>query len=128
MCIFIVLQCAVSYRSIPKILTVFNKTTPLTLDWIPHFTSVINWTLRIGLGILKQVKPVDHAWVAILDHSIDIGIKKAFVVLRVATDVLAKKGKAIDLEDCECIGLKISEKVNGESIASELEEIFGYVP
>ena len=84
----------------------------------------INWTLRIGLGILKQVKPVDYAWVAILDHSIDIGIKKAFVVLRVAMDALAKKGKAIGLEDCECIGLKISEKVNGESIALELEEIF----
>ncbi|NQY64257.1 MAG: hypothetical protein HRT38_11085, partial [Alteromonadaceae bacterium] len=98
--------------------------TPLTLGWLPHFTSVINWTLRIGLGILKQVKPVDYAWVAILDHSIDIGIKKAFVVLRVAMDALAKKGKAIGLEDCECIGLKISEKVNGESIALELEEIF----
>lgn len=74
--------------------------------------------------MLKQVKPVDYAWVAILDHSIDIGIKKAFVVLRIAMDVLTKKGKAIGLEDCECIGLKISEKVNGESIASELEGIF----
>ena len=111
MCIFIVLHGVVSYRSVPRILTVFNQTTPLTLRWIPHFTSVINWTLRLGLGMLKQVKPVDYAWVAILDHSIDIGIKKAFVVLRIAMDVLTKKGKAIGLEDCECIGLKISEKV-----------------
>ncbi len=124
MCVFIILQGVVSYRSVPRILALFNKVTPLTLGWIPHFTSVINWTLRLGLGLLKQVKPIEQPWIAILDHSIDIGTKKAFVVLRVAIDVLAKKGQAIGLKDCECVGLKISEKVNGESIACELEEIF----
>jgi hypothetical protein len=39
-------------------------------------------------------------------------------------DALSKKAKAIQLKDCECIGLKISETVNGESISLELEEIF----
>jgi len=96
----------------------------LKLGWIPHFTSVINWTLRLGLGMLKQVKSIDQPWLAILDHSIDIGTKKAFVVLRVTMDALLKKGKAIELSDCECIGLKISETVNGASISLELDEIF----
>ena len=76
------------------------------------------------MGRLKQVKPIDQPWLAILDHSIDIGTKKAFVVLRVTMDALSKKGKAIELSDCECIGLKISETVNGESISLELDEIF----
>jgi len=75
--------------------------------------------------MLKQVKPIDQPWLAIVDHSIDIGTKKVFVVLRITLDALAKKGKAIQLEDCECIGLKISETVNGESISSELADIFG---
>jgi hypothetical protein len=74
--------------------------------------------------MLKQVKPIDQPWLAILDHSIDIGTKKVFVVLRVTMDALVKKGKAIELSDCECIGLKISETVNGASIALELDEIF----
>ena len=74
--------------------------------------------------MLKQVKPIDQPWLAILDHSIDIGTKKTFVVLRVTMDALTKKGKTIQLEDCECIGLKISETVNGESISLELAEIF----
>lgn len=65
---------------------------------------------------------------AIIDHSIDIGTKKALVVLRVNRDILEKKGKAIQLEDCECIGLKISEKVHGESIALELEAICDISP
>jgi hypothetical protein len=106
-------------------LELFNSQTPLKLGCIPHFTSVINWTLRLGLGMLKQVKPIDQPWLAILDHSIDIGTKKVFVILRVTMDALTKKGKAIQLEDCECIGLKISETVNGESISLGLVDIFG---
>jgi hypothetical protein len=57
---------------------------------------------------------LSQPWLAIIDHSIDIGTKKVLVVLRVPMDILSKKGKAIQLKDCECIGLKISEivKVN----------------
>ncbi len=92
--------------------------------WIPHFTSVINWTLRLGLGLLKQVAPIATPWFAIIDHSIDIGTKKALVVLRVPADALSRRKSAIRLEDCECIGLKVCEQVNGESIAADLAGIF----
>ena len=120
----LVIQAVVSYRSIPRILGLFNEKTPLVLKWVPHFTSVINWTLRLGLGRLNQVKPIDKPWLAIIDHSIDIGTKKALVVLRVAIEALSQTKKAIQLKDCECIGLKIAEKVNGESISVELKVIF----
>ena len=118
------MQAVVSYRSIPRILGLFNEKTSLSLGWTPHFTSVINWSLRLGLGLLKQVRPTRHSWLAIIDHSIDIGTKKALVVLRVRIDALSQRVAVIQLKDCECIGLKISEKVNGESIALELEDIF----
>lgn len=59
-----------------------------------------------------------------MDHSIDIGTKKALVVLRVTTAALSKRGGAIRLEDCECIGLNVSEIVNGETISLELNTIF----
>ena len=119
-----VIQAVVSYRSIPRILNLLNTETALGLGWIPHFTSVINWTLRLGLGLLKQVKPASTPWLAIIDHSIDIGTKKALVVLRVSVAALSQRGTAIQLEDCECIGLKVCERVNGEIIAQDLDAIF----
>lgn len=118
------IQAVVSYRSVPRILQLFHTKTSLNLKWIPHFTSTINWTLRLGLGLLKQVKPTQHDWAAIIDHSIDIGTKKALVVLRVPLDALSRRGSAIQLQDCECIGLKVCEKVNGETVAQDLEGIF----
>lgn len=118
------IEAVVSYRSVPRILRLFNLRTPLELSWIPHFTSVINWSLRLGLGLLKQVKPIEKPWLAIIDHSIDIGTKKALVVLRVSVEALSRRGSAVQLKDCECIGLTIAEKVTGETICPELETIF----
>ena len=123
-CVLLTLNAVVSYRSVPRILDLFNTHSALNLNWIPHFTSVINWTLRVGLGLLKQVSPICEPWIAIIDHSIDIGTKKALVVLRVKMDTLLKRGQAIQLEDCECVGLKICETVNGETVAEDLTEIF----
>jgi len=57
LCVLLVLQAVVSYRSVPRILNLFKAKTPLSLNWTPHFISVINWTLRLGLGKLKQVQP-----------------------------------------------------------------------
>ena len=120
----LVLQAVVSYRSVPRILQLLKTSTLCILPWIPHFTSVINWTMRLGLGLLKQVDEMDEPWAAIIDHSIDIGTKKALVVLRVKLSTLDKNKQAIQLKDCECIGLHVSETVNGESISSELTTIF----
>lgn len=119
------LNTVVSFRSVPKILGLFNAFTGgAGCPWIPHFTSVINWTLRLGLGLLQQVKTTREPWLAIIDHSIDIGTKKALVVLRVSVAALAARGSAIQLADCECIGLRIAEQVNGERVADDLTQIF----
>lgn len=124
LCVLLVLQGAVSFRSVPRILGLFRSQASSGDGWVPHFTSVINWSLRIGLGLLKQVAPINVPWLAIIDHSIDVGTKKALVVLRVPLAALARRGSAIRLEDGQCIGLVISETVNGTTVARQLEAIF----
>jgi hypothetical protein len=124
LCILLTIQAVVSYRSIPRILEIFKQKTSYVSTWIPHFTSIINWNLRLGLGRLKQVGECLKPWVAIIDHSIDIGTKKVLIVLRVPLDTLMKRESALRFEDCECIGLRVSEKVTGETIFVELEAIF----
>ena len=110
------INSVISFRSIPRVIEQFNVNTPLTVDWLPHFTSVIHWMLRLGLGLLNQVKKIDDDWLAITDHSIGVGTKKVLVVLRVRIDALFKRGGAVKLEDCECIGLAISDKLMGKQL------------
>jgi hypothetical protein len=120
----LIVRAIISFRSAPRILGLLNREAFLGLTWVPHFTSVINWTLRLGLGLLRRVVPIDTPWLAVIDHSIDIGTKKALVVLRVPLAALAARGSAICLEDCECVGLKISEQINGDTVAADLQTIF----
>jgi hypothetical protein len=120
----LVLQAVVSFRAVPRILDLLCELEHLSLRWVPHFTSVINWTVRIGLAALHQVGPMCKPWLAIIDLSIDIGVKKALVVLRVPIDALARRGSAIRLEDCECIGLRVIERTDGETVARTLRPIF----
>jgi len=118
------LQAVVSFRSVPRILDLLRTQALLGVSWVPHFTSVINWTLRVGLGLVRQVASISQPWVAVIDHSIDVGTKKALVVLRVPLAALSQRGAAIQLGDCECVGLTIADTVNGETVARHLQAIF----
>ncbi len=117
----IAIHAHISFRAVPRVLGFFHFGD----DWIPHFTSVINWTLRFGLALLCQVTMTPEPWVAIMDHSIDIGVKKVLVVLRLPLNALSERGSAVTLQDCECIGIHVSERSTGEDVAAALTDIFG---
>lgn len=124
LCVQIVIVSIVSFRSVPRILKVFLPLLMTKLK-IPHFTSVIHWALRVGVAVFNQVAQISCPWVAIIDSSIDVGIRKALVVLRVPLAVFQNKKGAIGLQDCECIGLEVSEKWNGKLVCETLNKIIG---
>jgi hypothetical protein len=91
---------------------------------VPHFTTGIEWALRVGLHCLQQAQcHLDEKWVGIADFTIQIGSKKAFIVLRVPLSALSK-GKALTLEQVEVIGLSLSETWNGELVKTYLVSLF----
>ena len=121
--VLLVVRSIVSFRSVPRIMQVFQPWLWAPLR-IPHFTSVIHWTLRAGIALFEQVSTLSEPWVAILDCSIDIGTRKALVVLRVALSALERKPGAIGPRDCECIGLEVSHQWNGLRVSEALTRIF----
>ena len=123
-CVMMVIEATVSFRAVPRLWSVLQRLGWVQLQ-IPHFTSVIHWTLRAGMTIFNQVRPMDEPWLAVIDCSIDIGTRKALVVLRVPLSVLHQKQDAIGLRDCQCIGLKIATRWNGQLIKDALADIFG---
>jgi len=91
---------------------------------VPHFTTGIGWALRIGLHCLQQAqRHLDEKWVGIADFTMQIGSKKALIVLRVPEAVLSQ-GKALTLHQVEVIGLSLSETWNGELVKTYLVALF----
>jgi len=66
-------------------------------------------------------------WISIIDMSNTIGTGKILVVKRVLLITLEKKGKAIALEDAECVGIAFNNVWNGETVKSALDKIFSKV-
>ncbi len=123
-CVMMVIEGIVSFRAVPRIWGVLQRLGWVSIQ-IPHFTSVIHWTLRAGMTIFNEVGSTDEPWIAVIDCSIDIGTRKALVVLRVSLSALHQKQDAIGLQDCECIGLKIATRWNGPLVKDALADIFG---
>jgi hypothetical protein len=119
-----VFNCALSFRASSKVLRAFLLVGPRLISWVPHFTTSIGWALRLGLHCLQQAqRPLDEQWVCVADLTIQIGCKKALIVLRVPVSALSM-GRALTLKQVEVIGLSLGETWNGERVNTVLLALF----
>jgi hypothetical protein len=119
-----VLHCTLSFRASSKVLSALLLVGAGLISWVPHFTTSIGWALRLGLHCVQQAqRPLDAQWVCIADFPIQIGCKKALIVLRVPSSALSM-GKALTLKQVEVIGLSLGETWNGERVNTVLLALF----
>jgi hypothetical protein len=121
----LVFHCTLSFRASSKGLRSFFLVSAGLISWVPHFTTAIGWALRLGLHCLQQAqRPLDQQWVCIADFTIQIGCKKALIVLRVPISAFSQ-GKALTLKQVEVIGLNLGETWKGELVKTVLLSLFG---
>lgn len=124
--VLLVFLAVVSFRSVPKILKVSGESLSSPFR-VPHFSTVIEWCLRVGLAAKTSLCKQSEPWIALIDLSIDVGLQKMLVILRVPLTALQKRQGALTLEDCECCGCYIRETWRGEHVADALEATFDVV-
>lgn len=118
------MNCTLSFRALSKVLRALLLVGAGLIAWVPHFTTGIEWALRLGLHCLQQAqRHLDEPWVGIADFTIQIGSKKALIVLRVPVSAF-RLGKALTLQQVEVIGLSLSETWNGERVTTYLGSLF----
>ena len=118
------LNCTLSFRASRKVLRTFLLVGAGLISWVPHCTTGIGWALRLGLHCLQQAqRSLDEKWVCIADFTIQIGCKKALIVLRVPVGALST-GKALTLKQVEVIGLSLGETWNGERVKTVMVALF----
>ncbi len=117
-------NCTLSFRASSKVLSSFLLVGSGLISWVPHFTTGIGWALRLGLHCLRQAQYcLDEKWVCIADFTIQIGCKKALIVLRVPASALSQ-GKALTLKQVDVIGLNLGQTWNGERVKTALVSLF----
>ena len=118
------LNCTLSFRASSKVLRAFLLVGAGLISWVPHFTTGIGWALRLGLYCLQQSqRPLDEPWVCIADFTMQIGCKKALIVLRVPVSACSQ-GKALTLNQVEVMGLRLGATWNGDRVTTVLLSLF----
>lgn len=116
----------ISFRAVPRTLKILFSYLQIPIKTY-HFTSVINWCLKLGLYKLKYLEPKYNDWTAIVDASIKWGGKKLLVVLRVPTHIMNGRSEALKLKDVEVVGLYVKKTINGEIISELLQSLFSQI-
>lgn len=120
LCLQLVLHLHISFRSVPKILALLCRFFGLMM-WIPHYTTIIEWALRIGVHKLKSVGKIAEPWLGIMDFSIQCGKEKVLVVLRLPVSFFAKNKRAPTLSDCETVMVSVKTDWSGTVIVEALK-------
>ena len=121
----IVFHCHLSFRASRRVLKSLELIEVVLIAWLPHFTTGIEWALRVGLYCLQKAQHhLAEPWVCLADFTIQIGSKKALIVLRVPLSSF-RQGQALTLKQVEVMGLSLSQTWNGELVKTYLLSLFG---
>jgi hypothetical protein len=116
-----ILCASASLRCSSRVMEIVIKFFGLPLR-SPSWSCGRLWLLRLGYFKLTSPKEKASDWVWIIDHTVQIGSEKCFVILGIRLSSLPPAGKCLRHEDVEPITLSPVKESNGEIVFAQLEE------
>lgn len=89
----------------------------------PSSVTIQNWLFRVGLYQLQKGITRQDDWIYIADNTVQLGPKKALVILGVTLKSLKAVNYRLKHTDVQVLKIHISEKITGEIIHEQLEDI-----
>jgi hypothetical protein len=117
----LIVHTGISFRAAAAALALIARRWQLPLT-MPSFTTIRSWILRLGRYAL--CRPLDRtvAWVWIIDHTIQIGNQKLFVILGCPLSQVPFGQRSLCLADVQLLALVPMKSSTHELVATELEK------
>lgn len=115
---------AISLRGTSRAIKQIASSLQSSLE-VPQWHTGRLWWLRLGYYELYRQKEQADDWVWIVDHTVQIGITKCFVILGIRLKDLPPIGQSLGHKDVELIDLVPVEKSNKEIVYEQLETNIG---
>ncbi len=90
---------------------------------VPTHVTIRNWTLKVGYYELTRPKEKADDWIILLDHSIQFGPEKIFVVLGIREKNFLKLKRPLQYSDLDTLYEEPMKKSNGDLIFSRVEKL-----
>ncbi len=115
-----VLSAATSLRGAARCQNVVKSFFNIPLA-MPSWYSGRLWLMRLGYYMLTRPKTIADNWIWIIDHTVQIGCEKCFVVLGLRQHHLPKAGQCLQHRHLELIELLPVKQSNGTIVYEQLE-------
>lgn len=117
----LVLSAATSLRGASRVMALVRAFFRLPLP-APSWWAGRLWLLRLGYYKLTRPKEQAADWVWIVEHTVQIGVEKCFVILGVRLSALPNPARCLSHEDVEPIARCPVRQSNGEVVYQQLED------
>ena len=120
-----VLHAALSFRGAAAALALFAESTRdgrLLPGSTPCATTIRSWVLRLGYAGLTRPLPHGHRWAWLIDHTLQIGPQKLFVLVGVPLDAVPFGVRPLQLSDLYLVALVPMAESNQQLIDVELQK------
>lgn len=120
----LVRHAGLSFRGCAAALAVFSAVgdDARPLPATPCATTVRSWVLRLGYAHLTRPLSHDHRWAWLIDHTLQIGATKLFVIVGVPLDRVPFGVRALRLADLHLVAMVPMEVSKQERVLQELEK------
>jgi hypothetical protein len=115
------LDTSASLRGAASAFAVFVRHFHLDLP-VPSFTTIRAWVLRLGCYALLRPLRQDVPWLWIIDHTIQIGAQKLFLIVGCPLQDVPFGQRCLSLADLHLVALVPMEQSNQHLVAAELEK------
>jgi hypothetical protein len=126
MLLTITLNGSVKFRSLEKDCKIREEIKKVRGQSPSHVT-IRNWTLKIGYYELLHQKENAEDWIILLDHSIQFGQEKIFVVLGIREKEFLAIKRPLQYADMKTLLMVNKSSWNGELVAEELRKLKGTI-
>lgn len=89
----------------------------------PSHVTIRNWTLKIGYYELTRQKEKAYDWIILLDHSIQFGREKIFVVYGIREKEFFKINRPLQYTDLTTLLIVNKNSWNGALVAKEIKKL-----
>ena len=113
----------ISFRGVQATLALLGLWRTLDLGQ-PSFATARQWLYRVGLFLLRRTLPaVAAGWVAIIDHTIQLGTRKCCLVLGLPVTALRHTGYRLAHHDVTVLALEVMTHASGANVAAVLQRV-----
>jgi len=118
----ITIKGSVKFRTLEKANKIREEITEVSMHAPSHVT-ITNWTLKLGYEELMCEKEKTDDWIILLDHSIQFGKEKIFVVLGIREIDFLKLKRPLQYTDLTTLLTINKDNWNGKLVSVELKKL-----